>query len=109
MNDVAAPLSASNQRTMLDAGRVWWFFLVTGSLWLLFSIIVLLFDYTSVSAISILFGILMLGFWLIELVCGTALPTAGVVAPPRPCARVLRDRARQRSSILLIRSRRWRR
>jgi uncharacterized membrane protein HdeD (DUF308 family) len=68
MSDLAAPLSASEQRTMLDAGRVWWLFLVTGTAWLLFSIIVFRFDYTTVSAIAIVFGILMLGFALMELV-----------------------------------------
>jgi uncharacterized membrane protein HdeD (DUF308 family) len=53
---------------MLDAGRVWWLFLITGTAWLLFSIIVFRFDYTTVSAIAIVFGILMLGFSLMELV-----------------------------------------
>jgi uncharacterized membrane protein HdeD (DUF308 family) len=37
--------------------RLWWIFLCTGILWLLFSIVVFRFDYTTVSAISILFGI----------------------------------------------------
>ena len=68
MSDVAAPLSASDQRTMLDAARVWWLFLITGTAWLLFSVIVFRFDYTTVSAIAIVFGILMLGFSLMELV-----------------------------------------
>ena len=69
MSDVApAPLSAYEQRTMLDAARVWWLFLITGTAWLLFSIIVFRFDYTTVSAIAIVFGILMLGFALMELV-----------------------------------------
>ena len=68
MSDVATPLSASDQRTILDAARVWWLFLITGTAWLLFSIIVFRFDYTTVSAIAIVFGILMLGFSLMELV-----------------------------------------
>ena len=75
MSDVAAPLSASEQRTMLDAARVWWLFLITGTAWLLFSIIVFRFDYTTVSAIAIVFGVLMLGFALIELV--TVMTTTG--------------------------------
>lgn len=66
MSDVASPLSASDQRTLLEAGRVWWLFLITGTAWLLFSIIVFRFDYTTVSAIAIVFGILMLGFALME-------------------------------------------
>src|SRR6476661_9639117 len=75
MSDVAAPLSASDQRTMLDAARVWWLFLITGTAWLLFSIIVFRFDYTTVSAIAIVFGILMIGFALMEVV--SLLTTSG--------------------------------
>ncbi len=45
---------------MRDASGVWWIFLVTASAWLLFAIIVFRFDWTSVSSISILFGIVML-------------------------------------------------
>ncbi len=40
-----------------SAARAWWLFLLTGLLWLLFAIIVLRFDYTTVSAVSILFGV----------------------------------------------------
>jgi uncharacterized membrane protein HdeD (DUF308 family) len=68
MSDVAPSLSAYEQRTILDATRVWWLYLITGTAWLLFSIIVFRFDYTSVNAIAILFGILMLGFSAVELV-----------------------------------------
>ena len=49
------------------AARWWWVFLVTGAFWLLFSIIVFRFDYTSVSAISILFGIVMIAAALDQL------------------------------------------
>jgi uncharacterized membrane protein HdeD (DUF308 family) len=48
------------------ASAYWWIFLLTGACWLLFSIIVFRFDYTSVSAISILFGIVMIGAGLVE-------------------------------------------
>jgi uncharacterized membrane protein HdeD (DUF308 family) len=68
MSEAASPLSASERQTFADAGRVWWLFLVTGTLWLLFSIIVFRFDYTTVSAISILFGFFMLGATLMEIV-----------------------------------------
>lgn len=44
-----------------DAARYWWLKLVTAACWLLFSVIVFRFDWTTVSAISILFGIVMLG------------------------------------------------
>jgi uncharacterized membrane protein HdeD (DUF308 family) len=40
-----------------EAARLWWLFLLTGIAWLLFSIIVFRFDYTTVDAISVLFGI----------------------------------------------------
>ena len=40
-----------------SAARAWWLFLLTGLLWLLFAIIVLRFDYTTVTAVSILFGV----------------------------------------------------
>lgn len=40
-----------------DASRFWWLFLVTGILWTLFAVIVFRFDYETVSAVSILFGV----------------------------------------------------
>jgi uncharacterized membrane protein HdeD (DUF308 family) len=43
-----------------QATRWWWLFLVTGFIWLLVSIIVLRFDYTTVAAISVLFGVIAL-------------------------------------------------
>jgi Short repeat of unknown function (DUF308) len=50
------------------AGGLWWIFLITGSLWILFSLILFRFDYTSVSAISILFGAVCLAGALEELI-----------------------------------------
>jgi uncharacterized membrane protein HdeD (DUF308 family) len=47
--------------TMEEASGLWWIYLVAGAFWLLLSVIVFRFDYTSVSAISILFGLVMLG------------------------------------------------
>jgi uncharacterized membrane protein HdeD (DUF308 family) len=49
------------------AGPYWWVLLITGSAWILFSIIVLRFDPTSVSAISIVFGCAMLAAAAVEL------------------------------------------
>lgn len=55
-------LSFRAQRgSVRGAAGLWWLFLFTGAIWLMFSILVFRFDWTSVSAISILFGILMLG------------------------------------------------
>jgi uncharacterized membrane protein HdeD (DUF308 family) len=48
------------ERSFRAAARFWWIFLVIGAGWLLFSIIVFRFDWRSVSAISILFGIVVL-------------------------------------------------
>jgi uncharacterized membrane protein HdeD (DUF308 family) len=51
---------AARQRTL---GRVlppWWLFLITAIAWMLLALIVLRFDYTSVSAISLLFGFVAL-------------------------------------------------
>jgi uncharacterized membrane protein HdeD (DUF308 family) len=53
--------------TVRDAANMWWIFLFSGSAWLLFSIIIFRFDWTSVSSISILFGIAMLAAGVEEL------------------------------------------
>jgi uncharacterized membrane protein HdeD (DUF308 family) len=45
------------QEALGSAARSWWLFLLTGLLWLLFAIIVLRFDYTTVTAVAVLFGI----------------------------------------------------
>jgi uncharacterized membrane protein HdeD (DUF308 family) len=49
------------------AARYWWIFVVVGVAWLLFAVIVFRFDYRSVNAISILFGIVMIVAALEEL------------------------------------------
>ena len=46
----------------------WWLFLLVGIGWMLVGLIVLRFDYTSVSAISILFGIVAIAAGAMELV-----------------------------------------
>jgi uncharacterized membrane protein HdeD (DUF308 family) len=53
----------------------WWLFLLFGISWLLVGLIVLRFDYTSVSAISILFGIVALSAGVLEL--GVAMLVSG--------------------------------
>ena len=55
------------ERTFDEAARFWWIFLVIGAGWLLFSIIVFRFDWRSVSAISILFGIVVIAAAIDEL------------------------------------------
>jgi uncharacterized membrane protein HdeD (DUF308 family) len=62
MSDLsAAPAKVREAaRTMDEASRYWWILLVTGIGWILFSIIIFRFDWTSVSSISIVFGCVLL-------------------------------------------------
>lgn len=58
---------AAAQRTL---GRVlppWWLLLITGTGWILVGLIVLRFDYTSVNAISILFGCVAIAAGVLEI------------------------------------------
>src|SRR6188472_1748680 len=43
-----------------EAARRWWLFLLSGIIWLVFAIIVFQWDYTTVYAVSYLFGIVAL-------------------------------------------------
>jgi uncharacterized membrane protein HdeD (DUF308 family) len=54
---------------------LWWIPLVTGSLWVIFALMVFQFDYTSVSALSILLGTVCMAAGLFEAV--TAAGTRG--------------------------------
>jgi uncharacterized membrane protein HdeD (DUF308 family) len=45
---------------------LWWIPLVTGSLWVIFALIVFRFDYTTVSAVSILLGTVLMAAALFE-------------------------------------------
>ena len=45
---------------------LWWVLLVTGSLWLVFALIVFQFDYTTVSALSILVGVVCVAAGLLD-------------------------------------------
>lgn len=55
-----------------ESGQLWWVFLVTGSAWLLLAVIVFRFSWSTVSAISILFGLAMLGAAAVELLAALA-------------------------------------
>jgi uncharacterized membrane protein HdeD (DUF308 family) len=86
---------ATGQRML---GRVlppWWLLLITGIAWIVVAMILLRFDYTSVSSISILFGVVAIaagvleigamfiaaGWWkLLNAVLAIAFIAAGVVA-----------------------------
>jgi uncharacterized membrane protein HdeD (DUF308 family) len=55
------------RKDLAAAAGTWWLFLITGGAWLLFSVIVFRFDYRSVNAIAILFGLTMMGAAVNEL------------------------------------------
>jgi uncharacterized membrane protein HdeD (DUF308 family) len=90
---------AAGQRTLARALPPWWLFLVSGVAWTLVAVILLRFDYTSVSSIAILFGIVAIsagvleiamtvlvdGWWkLLHAVLALAFIVAGVVAFVHP-------------------------
>jgi uncharacterized membrane protein HdeD (DUF308 family) len=58
---------AAAQRTLGRALPPWWWLLITGIGWMLAAVILLRFDYTSVSAISILFGVVAIMAGVLEL------------------------------------------
>jgi uncharacterized membrane protein HdeD (DUF308 family) len=64
---VAAPHDLAEQGTSL-----WWIPLITGSLWVIFAIVLFRFDYTTVSAISILVGCVCLAGALFEAIAAFA-------------------------------------
>ena len=57
---------ATAQRTLGRALPPWWLFLITGIAWMLVALILLRFDYTSVSSISILFGFVAIAAGVME-------------------------------------------
>jgi uncharacterized membrane protein HdeD (DUF308 family) len=64
------------QGLVREAGRWWWMFVVSGLAWLLVAVIIFRFDYASVAAIAVLFGILAIFAGLNELAM-TALVSRG--------------------------------
>jgi uncharacterized membrane protein HdeD (DUF308 family) len=55
------------ERSLGRALPPWWLFLITGVGWMLVALILLRFDYTSVSAISILFGFVAIAAGVVEI------------------------------------------
>lgn len=68
MSTHTAPMSptAAAERAVGRALPPWWLLLITGVGWILVSLILLRFDYTSIHAISLLFGFLALAAGVIE-------------------------------------------
>jgi uncharacterized membrane protein HdeD (DUF308 family) len=60
-------LAAATQRTLGRLLPPWWLFLLLGIGWTVVALIVLRFDYTSVNAIAILFGIVAIAAGVLEL------------------------------------------
>ena len=58
-----------------EAARFWWLYLVAAGGWFLFAVIVFRFDWTTVSSISVLFGIVMLAAAVMEAI--SVFTTAG--------------------------------
>jgi uncharacterized membrane protein HdeD (DUF308 family) len=58
---------AATQRTLGRALGPWWLWLLTGIAWMLVALILLRFNYTSVSAISILFGCVAIAAGVLEI------------------------------------------
>jgi len=99
MSSAAPSIERSAERAVGRALPPWWLFLITGIGWALVGLIVLRFDYTSVHAISILFGCVAIaagvmevvmtfiapGWWkLLNGVLAVAFLVAGVVAFVHP-------------------------
>lgn len=60
--------SIDEQSAEEAAAGLWWVPILTGSLWILFSLLMFRFDYTSVTAVSILFGAVCIAGALEELI-----------------------------------------
>jgi uncharacterized membrane protein HdeD (DUF308 family) len=86
---------AAGERTLARTLPPWWLLLITGIAWIVVAMILLRFDYTSVSSISILFGVVAIsagvfeigamflaaGWWkLLNAVLAIAFIAAGIVA-----------------------------
>jgi len=99
MSSAAANIEHSAERAVGRSLAPWWVFLVTGIGWAIVGLILLRFNYTSVHAISLLFGFVMIaagvmevvmvfvapGWWkLLNGVLAVAFLVAGVVAFVHP-------------------------
>jgi uncharacterized membrane protein HdeD (DUF308 family) len=74
MSSVAAGVESSVERAVGRALPPWWLFLVTGIGWMIVGLILLRFDYTSVHAISLLFGFVAIAAGVMEVVMVFVVP-----------------------------------
>ena len=77
--------TATAERAIGRALPPWWLFLITGVGWTLVALILLRFDYTSVSAISILFGFIAIAAGVLEI--GMAFISPGGGSSSTDCSR----------------------
>jgi uncharacterized membrane protein HdeD (DUF308 family) len=74
MSTVAGTIESSAERAVGRALPPWWLFLVTGVGWTIVGLILLRFDYTSVHAISLLFGFVAIAAGVMEVVMVFVVP-----------------------------------
>ena|ERR1700752_4315012 len=67
MSSVAANIEGAAERQLGDVLPPWWLLLITGIGWSVVGLIVLRFDYTSVHAISLLFGFVGIAAGVMEI------------------------------------------
>ena len=68
MSSAAASIESSAERAVGRALPPWWLFLVTGVGWTIVGLILLRFNYTSVHAVSLLFGFVAIAAGVMEVV-----------------------------------------
>jgi uncharacterized membrane protein HdeD (DUF308 family) len=73
--DGGSPIQGPVARVTEQATRYWWVLLAVGIAWIAFSAIVFRFDYTTVKAIGILFGVVALGAAANEVLVSTVSTT----------------------------------
>ena len=91
--------SATQATSLPDAGRQWWYFLVTGTLWAIFSLTVFRFDLDSAGAVGAVVGVVCIvagmrsssavgvsstGWKIVHVILGLLFVAVGVVALAYP-------------------------
>ncbi len=74
MSSAAPSIESSAERAVGRALPPWWLFLITGIGWAIVGLIVLRFNYTSVHAISLLFGFVAIAAGVMEVVMVFVVP-----------------------------------
>ncbi len=74
METTGSLAQAEAQAGIAEIGRRWWIFLVTGILWLLAAMIILRFDATSLAAIGVLLGVVIVIVGANELMIAALVP-----------------------------------